>query len=137
MSLIINPGTGPVASATRENAEANMRVLLEDAGATNAEVRFVKPGVIYGTDKPDGRFEFVATLDGHECEVEMPGLPVERVRYLGRDHGQNIWDFPRLYVDGSSWVWSFAVGFVHDALHGVEEEDEETFYGDEEAGVGA
>jgi hypothetical protein len=31
---------------------------------------------------------------------------------------QNIWDFPRLYVNGSSWVWIYAVGSVADALHG-------------------
>jgi hypothetical protein len=38
----------------------------------------------------------------------MPGLPVEQVRYMG-ESGQNIWDFPRLYVDDSSWIWEFAL----------------------------
>lgn len=124
MSVIINPGSGPVAGATRENAEANVRQLLVDADAPNAEINFVKVGTIYGTDKPDGRFEFDLSMDGHVCNVEMPGLSLERVRYLGQPD-QNIWDFPRLYVDGSSWVWTYAIGFVDDALHGATEEEDD------------
>jgi hypothetical protein len=45
---------------------------------------------------------------GRSIEIQMPGLPVERVRYMG-ETGQNIWDFPRLYVDDSSWIWQFAL----------------------------
>jgi len=31
----------------------------------------------------------------------MPGLPIDEVHWM-RQHDQNIWDFPRLYVGGSS-----------------------------------
>ena len=46
--------------------------------------------------------------DERTIEIQMPGLPVDRVRFLDED-GQNIWDFPRLYVDDSSWVWKYAL----------------------------
>ena len=45
--------------------------------------------------------------------VEMPGLPLEQVRYMGHE-GQNARDYPRLYVDGASWLWEFAVNIVSD-----------------------
>ena len=48
----------------------------------------------------------------------MPGIPTERVRYLG-DPGQNIWDYPRLYVNGESGVWSIALG-----ISGPEDDDD-------------
>ena len=38
----------------------------------------------------------------------MPGLPLEQVRYLGLD-GQNAYDYQRLDIDHSSWLWKFAV----------------------------
>lgn len=104
--LIINPGSGPVANATRENAAANMRQFAADCKATF-------------TDLPDdpayaykGRFAFtlIRMNSGGQVqthEIQMPGLPLDQVRYLGPP--QNIWDFPRLYVDGSSWVWKYAI----------------------------
>ncbi|MFF3884077.1 hypothetical protein [Streptomyces sp. NPDC001914] len=109
MSIVfINPGSGPVHGATVEQATQNTAMFVLDLGArhlpvANAERR-------HEADYGDGRFAFEITMaDGRSIEIQMPGLPVEQVRYLGKDD-QNIWDFPRLYVDGSSWVWNFALG---------------------------
>jgi hypothetical protein len=33
---------------------------------------------------------------------------LEKVRYLDSEN-QDIFNFPRLYVDGSSWVWKYAL----------------------------
>jgi hypothetical protein len=56
-----------------------------------------------------GRFHFIAVdRYGKNRQIDMPGIPLEQVRYMKED-GQNIWDFPRLYVDGDSWVWYYAV----------------------------
>lgn len=63
----------------------------------------------------NGRFRFVLVRGERRCEIDMPGLPIDRVRYVGGE-GQDIWDFPRLYVDGSSWVWKFAVNRARDKL---------------------
>lgn len=107
MTVFINPGSGPVAEATEEQAAAAMAVFVLDLSAQGLPVTGAarQPEADYG----DGRYAFtLAMADGRTIEVQMPGLPVEQVRYLGED-GQNIWDFPRLYVDDSSWVWKFAL----------------------------
>lgn len=107
---MINPGTGPVVGSTLDNAHANMQKLLEDAGFPDASWR-------RNVDAPedDGRFSFLVECPaddehprGYACSVDMPGISLEAVRYVGAKD-QNIWHFPRLYVDGSSWVWKFAV----------------------------
>jgi hypothetical protein len=108
VNFIINPGAGPVEGATRENAEANMRQLLADANAANGTFELVRAD-------SNGRFKFTAKLGEHECEVDMPGLPLNQVR------SDDLLRIPRLYVNGSSWFWGYAVGFVGDALHGVED----------------
>ena len=105
MSVFINPGSGPVDGATIEYATTNMARFMDDLVADGHIV--TADGV--GEDQGDGRWRFVIVVDGQEREVEMPGLPIDRVRWMG-EPDQNIWDFPRLYVDGSSWVWKFALG---------------------------
>ncbi|WP_232700178.1 hypothetical protein [Brevibacillus daliensis] len=58
----------------------------------------------------DGRYLFELKThikSGFSWEVDMPSLPLEQGRYVSEE-GQNIQDFPRLYVDGSSWVWKYA-----------------------------
>lgn len=99
--IIINPGAGPVDGATEGNAIENMRHLALDAELREFE-RTPK-----GDD--EGRFSFdVVDKYGRKRSVDMPGLKLENVRWVDAK-GQNIWNFPRLYVDGSSWVWKFAV----------------------------
>lgn len=105
MAVIINPGSGPVDGATFENAQANMVTFCVDLVKTGV----AKEAAFLDTMASSrGRWEFIVTADGNEYEVEMPGLLLERVRFMDRED-QNIWDFPRLYVDGSSWVWMFAL----------------------------
>lgn len=107
MSIIINPGTGPVADATEANAAVNITVFGDDLRAAGLDVHGCNR--LRDDDYGDGRYAFeVAMADGRTIEIQMPGLPVERVRFMGED-GQNIWHFPRLYVDGSSMVWEFAL----------------------------
>ena len=120
MSIIINPGTGPVAEATLEQAGRNMQQFVQDLqdGLFRDDPDHYKLDQIYirRSDTPwdeDGWYSFTiwgTTSDGHdwENEIDMPGIPLDAVRWIdGKD--QNIWDFPRLYVDGSSWVWKFAL----------------------------
>lgn len=105
MYVIINPGTGPVDGEEGE-AWNNMAQFVQDLEERGIEVEgYNKPEA----DSDDGRFLFNVILkEGITREVEMPGVPLENVRWLDRED-QNIWDFPRLYVDGSSWVWKFAL----------------------------
>jgi hypothetical protein len=110
---ILNPGTGPVLAADVANAEANMEKLVADVAIDGLTISRLPEG------DSEGRFSFIiadaASLNGSECEVDMPGWSLERVRYMG-DEGQNIFDFPRLYVGGSSWVWVYAIDQLRTAL---------------------
>lgn len=124
--IIINPGTGPVEGATLDHAYENMRALLKDCGRPEAKFRRDPE-----TDVEGGRFPFLVTCppDGEEhhkeweVTVDMPGIPLEEVRFLGKKD-QNIWHFPRLYVDGSSWVWKFAINSLRARLAPENESEE-------------
>jgi hypothetical protein len=142
--LVINPGAGPVAAATRENAAENMRQFAEDCTA----IYDLLPNGLFSDDpstkrtttsfadlpdehEPDGRFTF--SLTRKDCKgrdivhkILMPGLPLDDVRYLGEP--QDIWDYPRLYVDRSSWVWKYA---VHVICSGDDEDAEEEIESEE------
>lgn len=103
MKIIINPGSGPVANSNEKEAIENIKHFLTDCGVE--DVDFVRvPQKDYGK----GRFAFLLWKDTVCHEIQMPGIPLEKVRYMDSDE-QDIWDFPRLYVDGSSWVWKFAL----------------------------
>lgn len=107
MSIIINPGTGPVADANEPQARANMDAFCDELLKAGVVVAGIAP--LHDDHDGDGRFAYrLDTADGRRLDILMPGIPTEQVRYTGAD-GQNIWDFPRLYVDGSSWVWMFAI----------------------------
>lgn len=116
MSIVINPGSGPVTEAIEDWSLANMHVFAQDLRDAGHAVTFDDSAV--STDR-DGRWTWVVNVDGADHEIDMPGIPVDRVRFLGLP-GQDIWDFPRLYVDGSSWVWQYALGACR-----PDEDDEE------------
>lgn len=119
MSVFINPGSGPVEGGNQVDAWINVVKLCEDAGLLD---RLDMPRAIECTstrDTGDGRFAYSVRLGDRVCEIDMPGIPLVLVRFTG-EGDQNIWDFPRLYVDGSSWVWKYAVGQVRDSLLGEE-----------------
>lgn len=105
MLFAINPGTGPVRGSDEENAEVNIRVFAEDLEIPGVNIHRESESDL------DGRFGFVLELNGKRVSIDMPGIPLENVRFLGLP-SQNIWNFPRLYVDGSSWVWMFALNAV-------------------------
>jgi len=117
VNIIINPGTSNVYGAELEDAETNMQAwITEIPDYKSYTCKYSKKKTEnYWHQYPDmarGRFTFDVTVhlkDGRHFafEVEMPGLPLDKVRYVS-DEGQNIWDFPRLYVDGSSWVWEYS-----------------------------
>jgi hypothetical protein len=112
--IAINTGSGPVNGATVENADRNIAVfvrdLADDASGSGCRVVIKHTARQSEDDDGSGRWPYKLYVDDERVlEVDMPGLPLERVRYL-KEPGQNIWDFPRLYVDGSSWIWLFALG---------------------------
>lgn len=108
MSIVINPGTGPVPNSSEENARANLLVFCEDVANQHNTTAEWNPDDQILTDDGEGRWSTVILVNGQVVEIDMPGLPLDQVRFTGADD-QDIWDFPRLYVEGSSWVWKYAV----------------------------
>lgn len=108
-----NPGAGPVPHGTlADDAITNMHALLADVGLD---------GATFDGGKADetGRYAFVVRYTGRDAEVDMPGTTLEEVRYM-KLPDQNIWNYPRLYVGGSSWVWFYAVEALREHLTGEE-----------------
>lgn len=105
MTVFVNPGSGPV-----ENGDEVQS--LNTLTAFTADLRQRGIAIIGLTRREDldsdGRFGYELQMDGYTRTIEMPGIPVEQVRFLN-EPDQNIWHYPRLYVDGSSWVWCFAL----------------------------
>lgn len=98
--VMINPGSGPVGGEISwDNAYENITAYIADCEIPMRVVRSEH-------EDDEGRYLFVLRNDeyDYEIEVKMPGLPLDRVRYVEGDK-RNIFDFPRLYVDGSSWIW--------------------------------
>lgn len=100
--LILNPGTGPIAAARERDARHNVSALCRDL-----ELRAPRISVDrHVTADTDGRYGYRLRRGIRSVTVEMPGLPLDRVRMGLTD---DAWQFPRLYVDGSSWLWPFAI----------------------------
>lgn len=123
-----NPGAGVVVDDTSpEGSLRNMHAFVADLLAAGAVVTDVEPIIGRGSDIEeslqmggtryqavhDGRFAFRCVVDGRKHLVEMPGNGLDEVRFVDGDD-QNIWDFPRVFIDGSSWVWSIGLRVLHD-----------------------
>lgn len=100
MNVLINPGSGPVGGEISwDNAYENITAYIADCEIPMRVVRSEH-------EDDEGRYLFVLRNDeyDYQIEVEMPGLPLDKVRYVKGDK-RSILDFPRLYVNGSSWIW--------------------------------
>ena len=114
-TLSINPGTGNLNETTEENAIENIRHLLIDS--KNFEVNFIRiPEKDYGK----GRYAFLLWKEMICHEIQMPGLQLEKVRFMD-ENSQYIYNFPRLYVDDASWIWLVAVENILQPFKSYEE----------------
>ena len=121
--VAINPGCFSCDGANEVHAAHNMIQYMKDSPMEGIKARRSPKDDYHRTDA-DGRFAWIVYHpDYPDCEVEvqMPGWPLERVRYMQAED-QNIWDFPRLYVGGCSWVWCY--GLI-DKYYFIDEEEGE------------
>lgn len=103
IGVIINPGTHADDSATLANAEIIAKRTVE-----------LWPGVTFermeGADF-GGWFAFTFKANGLTTKVDIPGDDPDTVC------AGTPWVSRRLYVNGSSWLYGFAVGFIQDYLN--------------------
>lgn len=107
--VISNPGTGPIDGVHERDARRNVSALCHDLDLPVPRVRVERRS---DADE-DGRYGYLLRRGIRSTLVEMPGLPLDRVRLRP---GDNAWHFPRLYVDGSSWLWPLAVNSTRQDL---------------------
>lgn len=112
MKIAPNHGSGRLKLGSEKNAIKNIEQFVIDCDVGDVSWQSTPE-----KDSGDGRHTFVLWKDGNHVIVEMPGWELESVRYIS--DSQNVWDYPRLYIDGDSWVWKFAVSRARDKLpHG-------------------
>lgn len=106
--MIINPGTEDINSSSVENAIENIKHFVTDLNNEKVEIIRYEEHDYEKEYKGNGRYCFLLKKGNYCHEIQMPGLPLEKVRWMSRE--QNIFAFPRLYVDDSSWIWGIALG---------------------------
>jgi hypothetical protein len=124
--IIMNPGMHwiPENGSSPEAAARNMDIFAADLIKAGCPVGNIAPLIEPSPEQElllmggthyqaihDGRYPFTIEVRGHTKIVEMPGLPIEEVRWMD-EPDQDIFDFPRLFIDGSSWIWLCAVSVV-------------------------
>ena len=110
--IAVNMGAGTVGEGNGEEAEKNMQHFIIDCPAE--ELLYVRaPKHDHG-----GRFAYLV-YRGTRCHlVLMPGLRLEKVRYMGG----SAWGWPRLYVDEISWLWVEATYMLSERAFALPEE---------------
>lgn len=103
--VIINPGTGPVLG-TERTAWRLMGEFAADLVDMGLDIYQIEHQTQH--DDGEGRFRFeVYARKGRverSFDIDMPGVEAAA-------KGEP-WVSPRLYVDGSSWLWGYALGIV-------------------------
>ena len=112
--LIINPGTDASRETVQEDlARAGLRRYMHDLRTIQGqdvkeEITESGPSGQY----MEGYWSYTITVDGSEFEVDVAGVPLEKLVWYESGHPDNLGgllDVYRLYVDGSSWAWKFAL----------------------------
>ncbi len=97
MTIIINPGTEASDTATEANALRVAERICAETGSTASR---------HPEADRDGWFGFRFVRDGRTAEVDIPGDDPEVV-CDGRP-----WVARRLYVEGSSWLYGYALSAI-------------------------
>lgn len=97
----------------RDHAIANIDKFIQ-------QLAMPDPPVSVTMQSPDhdgtGRYQFMLHRGQRTVPVDMPGLPYDEVFCTRLDRAIP----PRLYVDGNSWLWCFAIDF---AVSGLRDHD--------------
>lgn len=105
MNIIINPGTEKQDKHSEKNASKVATYITKDLGLNKINWEREKKN-----DSEDGWYGFKFKGAGGSIDVTIPGINPDIVR-MGEP-----WKSPRLYVDGSSWLYGYALGFIRDGI---------------------
>jgi hypothetical protein len=103
--IIINPGTEARRGAVEANAIVVADMLLEDLRLPDGSWKRDA-----SKDDSDGWFHFVFERSDKKVTVDIPGDSPEQV-VAGVP-----FESRRLYVDGSSWLYGYAIGRIAEKL---------------------
>lgn len=107
--ILADMGWGPVKDGSLTHAESNIRAFVADLRVRGHQDIVVERAPEHIAADREGRFCWgIAVDEGQMRQVRMPGLPLDKVRWTGAD-GQAIYNYPRLYIDGGSWIWLYAL----------------------------
>ena len=114
--IIINPGTEPLPEATEENAGKAIDLFVADLNERGVHV--VKVWRKPGNDRGGGWFAYrILTDTDRGYNIGMPGIDPEAT------HAGVPFTSPRLYVDGSSWLWGYALNMcTPEVIEGSDDE---------------
>lgn len=103
MRVIVNPGTHDVEGTEKQawnNIGGFAELLAEDLAIEIEVKRYPKK------DYGGGRYAFLLIANGHSHEVQMPG---NEWGLISGKTAENIFQRPRLYIDGNSWLLEYAL----------------------------
>lgn len=109
--VLSNLGNGPVADDTcLDHAIANITTFIKELDMKDPPVSVTmrSPG-----HDGTGRYQFDLHRGIRSADVDMPGLPLDEVRCTEDSMPRGC---PRLYVDGNSWWWCYALDMARTAL---------------------
>jgi hypothetical protein len=116
----MNPGAGPVPDGPLELAEQSIKEFISQLDLPREVFCHPKP-----KDNWSGRLAYELSYNGGEippvwrtCSVLMPCMSPD-------DLQQGAWKAPRLYVDGNSWLWEFALSQARHCLTLHPDDEEE------------
>lgn len=101
--FIINPGTEARVGHNETNATIVAKALAKQFKTDVPSLRLKRDK---SRDDKDGWYGFVLTAGKTSVDVDIPGDDPDNVM-----KGEP-WVSRRLYVDGSSWLWGYAIGII-------------------------
>ena len=109
--VLTNPNNGPIGGDTcLSHAIADVATFIDELGMKDPPV-----AVTMQSPRHDGtgRYSFMLHRGIRSVDVDMPGLPLDEVRCTENVMPRGC---PRLYVDGNSWWWCYALDTARTAL---------------------
>lgn len=118
MIALVNPGSEPVRRPELGLAEAAVDRFVQQATQVHG-LQFRGRRRLHSADR-NGRFGFVIAFAdasglGMEHEIVMPGVRLRYLEYRGQGGGR-VRYFYRLYLNGVSWLWPFAISLCGAAV---------------------